>query len=94
MEKVESTGKKEQAISHVPKMFFISTNIDISQGMLFLESPHCKERLQIKLDSNMDIGSREDVGLYGQRHSLESFLLFCFLPLRMLCPDYLKANGL
>ncbi|KAI9085428.1 hypothetical protein K1719_032589 [Acacia pycnantha] len=52
-------------LKKVPQIRFISTNIDFSQGMLFLESPHCKERLQIKLDSDMDIGGKENVGLYG-----------------------------
>ncbi|XP_028801683.1 molybdenum cofactor sulfurase isoform X1 [Neltuma alba] len=57
----------------VPQMCFISTYVDLSRGILFVESPHCKERLQIKLDSDVDIGGREDVGLYGQRYIVHSY---------------------
>ncbi|XP_054814716.1 molybdenum cofactor sulfurase isoform X2 [Prosopis cineraria] len=57
----------------VPQMCSISTYIDVSQGVLFVESLHCKQRLEIKLDSDVDIGGREDVDLYGQRYIVHSY---------------------
>lgn len=51
-------------------MCSISTFIDLSQGMLFMEAPHCKERLEIMLDSDVYVGAREDIDLYGQRYMI------------------------
>ncbi|WVZ03489.1 hypothetical protein V8G54_024295 [Vigna mungo] len=52
----------------VPEMGFVSTLIDLSQGILFVESPRCKERLQITLESNVYEDAIEDIELYGQSH--------------------------
>ncbi|KAF7824910.1 molybdenum cofactor sulfurase isoform X1 [Senna tora] len=57
----------------VPQMCFVSTFIDLSQGILVVESPHCKERLQIKLDSDVNVGARENVDLNGQRYKVDSY---------------------
>ncbi|OIV98987.1 hypothetical protein TanjilG_29390 [Lupinus angustifolius] len=57
----------------VPEMCFISTLIDLSQGMLFVESPRCKKRLQIRLELDVDDGDIEDIELYGQRYKVYSY---------------------
>nr|AJD81373.1 molybdenum cofactor sulfurase [Ammopiptanthus nanus] len=57
----------------VPEMCFISTFIDLSQGMLFVESPRCKERLQIRLESDVYDDSIEDIELYGQRYKVYNY---------------------
>ncbi|KAE9620929.1 putative molybdenum cofactor sulfurtransferase [Lupinus albus] len=57
----------------VPEMCFISTFIDLSQGMLFVESPRCKKRLQIRLELDVDDGDIEDIELYGQRYKVYSY---------------------
>ncbi|KAL1337895.1 hypothetical protein HN51_032585 [Arachis hypogaea] len=57
----------------VPEMCFISTFIDLSQGILFVESPHCKERLQIKLESGVNHGAMEELELYGQRYKVYNY---------------------
>jgi len=51
-------------------MGFVSTFIDLSQGILFVESPRCKERLQITLESNVYEDAIEDIELYGQRYTI------------------------
>ncbi|XP_022634624.1 molybdenum cofactor sulfurase isoform X3 [Vigna radiata var. radiata] len=57
----------------VPEMGFVSTLIDLSQGILFVESPRCKERLQITLESNVYEDAIEDIELYGQRYEVYSY---------------------
>ncbi|QCD85590.1 molybdenum cofactor sulfurase isoform X3 [Vigna unguiculata] len=57
----------------VPEMGFVSTFIDLSQGILFVESPRCKERLQITLESNVYEDAIEDIELYGQRYKVYSY---------------------
>ncbi|CAL0328717.1 unnamed protein product [Lupinus luteus] len=57
----------------VPEMCFISTFIDLSQGMLFVESPRCKKRLQIRLELDANDGDIEDIELYGQRYKVYSY---------------------
>lgn len=49
-------------------MGFISSFIDLSQGMLFVESPHCKEKLQIKLQLDFSDVTIQDIELHGQRY--------------------------
>ncbi|XP_057454448.1 molybdenum cofactor sulfurase isoform X2 [Lotus japonicus] len=60
------------SLKKVPEMGFISPFIDLSQGMLFVESPRCKERLQIRLESVYD-GEIEDIQLYGQRYKVYNY---------------------
>ena len=47
-------------------MCLIHTYIDLSQGILFINSPRCKEGLQIILNSNPSNGKREEISLRGQ----------------------------
>ncbi|KAK7313969.1 hypothetical protein VNO77_39176 [Canavalia gladiata] len=60
-------------LKKVPEMGFISTFIDLSEGMLFVESPHCKERLQITLESDVYDNDMVDIELYGQRYKVYSY---------------------
>lgn len=49
-------------------MSLISTSIDLQQGILFVESPRCKEGLQINFKSNTSNGSTgENFHIHGQR---------------------------
>ncbi|XP_068479861.1 molybdenum cofactor sulfurase isoform X2 [Phaseolus vulgaris] len=57
----------------VPEMGFISTFIDLSQGILFVDSPSCKERLQITLESEVYEDAIEEIELYGQRYKVYSY---------------------
>ncbi|CAJ1978201.1 unnamed protein product, partial [Sphenostylis stenocarpa] len=57
----------------VPEMGFISTFIDLSQGILFVESTRCKERLQISLESDVYEDAIEEIELYGQRYKVYSY---------------------
>ncbi|KAK7405438.1 hypothetical protein VNO78_06733 [Psophocarpus tetragonolobus] len=57
----------------VPEMGFISTFIDLGQGLLFVESVHCKERLQINLESDVYDGAIEEIELYGQRFEVYNY---------------------
>lgn len=52
----------------------IKTLIDLELGILFVESPRCKEKLQIKLKPNMTVGMRDEIDIHAQR-----FVLFAFL---------------
>ena len=42
---------------------------------MFVESPRCKEGLQINLKSDLQSGGREEVDLYGQRWDKVSMLI-------------------
>ncbi|KAK7317272.1 hypothetical protein RJT34_01353 [Clitoria ternatea] len=57
----------------VPEMGFISTIIDLSMGMMFVESARCKERLQIRLESDVYDGAVVDIELYGQSYKVYSY---------------------
>ncbi|XP_062168774.1 molybdenum cofactor sulfurase isoform X2 [Alnus glutinosa] len=57
----------------VPEMCLISTYIDLHQGILFVESPRCKERLQINLKSDSYNGSGEEICFRGQRYEGQGY---------------------
>ncbi|RYQ85526.1 hypothetical protein Ahy_B10g105095 isoform D [Arachis hypogaea] len=71
--KAPNNGIDGMLTTKVPEMCFISTFIDLSQGILFVESPHCKERLQIKLESGVNHGAMEELELYGQRYKVYNY---------------------
>lgn len=56
----------------VPEMCFVRTFIDLEQEKLFLESPRCKERLQISLGKN-SFCEMEEMNVYGQRYEVMSY---------------------
>ncbi|XP_021731767.1 molybdenum cofactor sulfurase-like isoform X3 [Chenopodium quinoa] len=51
-----------------PEMSLISTFIDLSQGILFVESPRCKTKLQILLKSVSYCLGREEMDMHGHRN--------------------------
>ncbi|KAL5545083.1 hypothetical protein UlMin_008867 [Ulmus minor] len=55
----------------VPEMCFISTFVDLNQGVLYVESPRCKEKLPIKLNLNTSNGGREEIKVHGQRYEVQ-----------------------
>ncbi|KAI4315918.1 hypothetical protein L6164_023947 [Bauhinia variegata] len=57
----------------IPEMCFISTSINLSQGVLFVDSPRCKEGLKIKLTLDAYCGTKEDIDLYGQRYEVHNY---------------------
>ncbi|WJX49485.1 Molybdenum cofactor sulfurase [Trifolium repens] len=60
-------------LKRVPEMGLISSFIDLSQGMLFIESPHCKEKLQIRLQLDSYDSAIQDIELQGQRYKVYSY---------------------
>lgn len=57
----------------VPEMGFITTLVDFKLGMLVVESPRCKEKLQIELTSDQSIGEREVMEMHSQRHDVRGY---------------------
>ncbi|KAL2928144.1 Molybdenum cofactor sulfurase [Bienertia sinuspersici] len=57
----------------VPEMNLISTFIDLDQGILFVESPHCKTELQILLKSASNCSEREEMELHGHRYEVQCY---------------------
>lgn len=58
-----------------PEMSLISTFIDLSEGILFAESPRCKTKLQIPLKSASYCHEREEIDLRGQRYEVQCYNL-------------------
>ncbi|KAG4213196.1 hypothetical protein ERO13_A01G039700v2 [Gossypium hirsutum] len=57
----------------VPEMFLIKTFINLNQQILSVESPHCKRKLQIKLDSNSYLPGKEEFYLQSQRYEVQCY---------------------
>ncbi|KAK4493013.1 hypothetical protein RD792_000012 [Penstemon davidsonii] len=51
----------------VPEMSSITTLINLKSGILLVESPRCKEKLEIELVSNQSSTEREVMDIYRQR---------------------------
>lgn len=47
-------------------MYFIGTKIDLKTGILYVESPRCKEKLLIKLKSDL-FAAVEEIVVHAQR---------------------------
>ena len=56
-------------------MHLITTFIDLSQGILFVESPRCKRKLRINLKSDSYCGGKEAMDLQAQRCDIKYFSL-------------------
>ena len=56
-------------------MRLISTFIDLSQGILFVESPRCEGKLQINLESDSYCCHKEAMDLQAQRCDIKYFSL-------------------
>ncbi|KAJ8532657.1 hypothetical protein K7X08_012580 [Anisodus acutangulus] len=57
----------------VPEMCYISTLIDLNLGKLFVESPRCKEKLQIELNSNSLVTGRDNMDIQNHRYEVQSY---------------------
>ncbi|KAA8527170.1 hypothetical protein F0562_008601 [Nyssa sinensis] len=57
----------------VLEMCFINTFIDLDLGTLFVESPRCKVKLQIKLKSDSYIAGRDEIDLHAQRYEAQGY---------------------
>lgn len=57
----------------VPEMHLITTFIDLSQGILFVESPRCKRKLRINLKSDSYCGGKEAMDLQAQRYEVQGY---------------------
>lgn len=51
----------------VPEMCFITTFIDLNQEIMFVESPHCRDKLSINLKPDSNHGGREEIDMHAQR---------------------------
>lgn len=56
-----------------PEMSLISTFIDLSQGLLFVESPRCKTELQIPLKLSSYTCERDEIYLHGYRYEVHCY---------------------
>lgn len=54
-------------------MGLIKTLVDLKLGLLMVESPRCKEKLQIELTSDELIAEREVMEIYSQRYEFLCF---------------------
>ncbi|KAF5781412.1 putative molybdenum cofactor sulfurtransferase [Helianthus annuus] len=52
-----------------PEMNFIATKIDLKTGILYVESPRCKEKLLIELKSNLS-AAVEEINVHAQRYEV------------------------
>ncbi|KAL7130624.1 hypothetical protein ABFS83_13G147100 [Erythranthe nasuta] len=57
----------------VPEMGFITTVVDLKLGLLTVESPRCKEKLEIGLTSSELIAEREVTEIYSQRYDVQAY---------------------
>ncbi|XP_057950227.1 molybdenum cofactor sulfurase isoform X2 [Malania oleifera] len=58
----------------VPEMCLINTFIDLNREILFVESPRCRAKLQINLDSvDLYHGEREEMDIHGQRFEVQAY---------------------
>ncbi|KAA3467858.1 molybdenum cofactor sulfurase isoform X1 [Gossypium australe] len=57
----------------VPEMFLIKTFINLNQQILSVESPRCKRKLQIKLDSDSYLPGKEEFYLQSQRYEVQCY---------------------
>ncbi|XP_015082926.1 molybdenum cofactor sulfurase [Solanum pennellii] len=57
----------------VPEMCYISTLIDLNLGKLFVESPRCKEKLQIELKFSSLVTERDEMDIQNHRYEVTSY---------------------
>ncbi|XP_027064091.1 molybdenum cofactor sulfurase isoform X1 [Coffea arabica] len=69
---LRSTSGEILTQKKVPDMCHITTLIDLDLGILFVESPRCKEKLQIKLKSDFPVG-KDEVNIHPQRYEVEVY---------------------
>ncbi|KAF3438269.1 hypothetical protein FNV43_RR21030 [Rhamnella rubrinervis] len=57
----------------VPEMCSISTFIDLNEGILFIESPRCKDRLPINLVLDSCYSEKEEINAHGHRYEVQRY---------------------
>ncbi|KAM7495726.1 hypothetical protein LguiB_030335 [Lonicera macranthoides] len=57
----------------VPEMCYISTLIDLKLGILFVESPNCKEKLQIRLELDSSFAGGDEMDIHTQRYEVRGY---------------------
>ncbi|CAN1263313.1 Molybdenum cofactor sulfurase [Linum perenne] len=57
----------------VPELCFISTSLDLIQGTMTVESPRCRDKLQISLNTDSTLVSREEIELHAQRCIVQQY---------------------
>ncbi|XP_048228629.1 molybdenum cofactor sulfurase isoform X2 [Ricinus communis] len=57
----------------VPEMCFISTFIDLNQGVMFVESPRCRGKLQINLSTDSFSAAKEEIELNAKRFEVQHY---------------------
>ncbi|KAF2317666.1 hypothetical protein GH714_039504 [Hevea brasiliensis] len=55
----------------VPEMCFISTSIDLNQGLMLVESPRCKAKLKINLRTDSYPCAKEEIELHAKRFEVQ-----------------------
>ncbi|OVA00053.1 Aminotransferase [Macleaya cordata] len=56
-----------------PEMCLISTSIDLGRGILYVQSPRCKMKLQINLEPALSFGVKEEMELQSQRYEVQCY---------------------
>ncbi|KAL6603139.1 hypothetical protein ACP70R_043500 [Stipagrostis hirtigluma subsp. patula] len=69
---LQGSGGEILTQKKVPELSSVRTLIDLELGKLFIESPKCKDKLQISLLENLTHLSAE-VDVYGQRYEVYSY---------------------
>ncbi|TVU08500.1 hypothetical protein EJB05_41905 [Eragrostis curvula] len=68
---LQGSGGEILTQKKVPELSSIHTLIDLELGKLFIESPKCKDKLQISLEHLTHLTAELDV--YGQRYEVQSY---------------------
>lgn len=58
-------------------MCFISTSIDLNRGLMFVESPRCRVKLQINLRIDSYTDTKEEIELHAKRFASECTFMLC-----------------
>ncbi|KAL3503734.1 hypothetical protein ACH5RR_038183 [Cinchona calisaya] len=70
---LKSTSGEILTQKKVPDMCFITTFIDLDLGVLFVESPRCKDKLQIELNSDFLVAGKDEVNIHAQRYEVQNY---------------------
>ncbi|KAK2972001.1 hypothetical protein RJ640_005021 [Escallonia rubra] len=70
---LKSTSGEILTQKKVPEMGNISTLIDLNLGILLVQSPRCKEKLQIELKSSSSFAGRDQMDIHSQRYDVHGY---------------------
>ncbi|XP_011012124.1 PREDICTED: molybdenum cofactor sulfurase isoform X2 [Populus euphratica] len=57
----------------VPDMCSVSAYIDLNKGIMFVESPRCREKMEINLKADSYPGGIEEIELHAQRYEVQYY---------------------